>query len=115
VPFLTILAGPNGSGKSTLTGGLKFEGRNNLLDPDAIAKRIDPANPSRAAVAAGREAIRRTREYLANGQSFGIETTLSGGGHLETLKAARVRGFIVRLIYICVGNSEKNIQRVRER
>jgi predicted ABC-type ATPase len=115
VPFLTVLAGPNGSGKSTLTGKLRFEGRENLLDPDAIAKRIDPANPSRAAVAAGREVILRTREYLKSGTSFSIETTLSGGGYLETMKVARDRGFVVRLVYICVGNPEKNVQRVRAR
>ena len=115
MPFLTILAGPNGSGKSTLTGKLRFDGRENLLDPDAIAKRIDPANPRRAAVAAGRDAILRTREYLRTDTSFSIETTLSGGSYLETMKIARDRGFIVRLVYICVGNAEKNVQRVRAR
>ena len=115
MPILTILAGPNGSGKSTLTSQLNFEGRANLLDPDAIARRMDPADPSRVALAAGRETIRRTREYLKNAQSFGIETTLSGGGYLETMKAARTKGFFIRLVYICVGNPEKNIQRVRQR
>lgn len=115
MPLLTILAGPNGSGKSTITGRFKFEGRENLLDPDAIAKQIDPEDPSRAALKAGREAIRRTREYLRNGLSFVIETTLSGSGNLETMKTARERGFVVWLVYICVGNPEKNIQRVRQR
>lgn len=115
MPFLTVLAGPNGSGKSTLTSRLKYEGRENLLDPDAIAKRIDPTDPGRAAIRAGREVIQRTREYLRNGESFGIETTLSGGGYLETMRVARAQGFVVRLIFICVGNPEKNIQRVRER
>ena len=98
MPVLTILAGPNGSGKSTLTSRLNFEGRENLPDPDAIAKQIDPADPGRAALKAGREAIRRTREYLQNSQSFGIETTLSGSGNLETMKAARERGYVVRLV-----------------
>jgi predicted ABC-type ATPase len=115
VPLLTVLAGPNGSGKSTLTGKLRFEGRDNLLDPDAIAKRINPTDPARAAVAAGREAILRTRRYLQAGESFGIETTLAGGGYLETMKVARERGFVVRLVYICIGSPEKNIQRVRAR
>jgi predicted ABC-type ATPase len=115
VPVLTILAGPNGSGKSTLTSRLDFEGRENLLDPDAVAKRIDQENPGRAAVSAGREVIRRTREFLRNGESFGIETTLSGGGYLETMRMARAAGYNVRLVYICVSNPERNIQRVRER
>jgi predicted ABC-type ATPase len=82
VPSLTVLAGPNGSGKSSTTRYFQFEGRENLLDPDAIARRSDPEDPSRAAVKAGREVIRRIREYLDGERSFGIETTLSGSGHL---------------------------------
>src|SRR6185437_2717621 len=88
IPILTIIAGPNGSGKSTLTGRLTFEGRENLLDPDAIAKHINPSDPGRAAVTAGREVIKRTRGYLLNCESFSIETTLSGGGYLETMREA---------------------------
>ena len=65
MPTLAVIAGPNGSGKSTITRYLDFEGKDRLLDPDAIARRIDPVDPGRAAVTAGREAIRRTREYIA--------------------------------------------------
>jgi predicted ABC-type ATPase len=31
------------------------------------------------------------------------------------MKVGRDRGFVVRLVYICVGNPEKNVQRVRAR
>jgi hypothetical protein len=68
-PVLTVLAGPNGSGKSSITSSLEFEGRENLLDPDAIARRINPADPYRAAVAAGREVITRTRQYLTRARA----------------------------------------------
>ena len=115
MPSLTVLAGPNGSGKSSTTRYLQFEGRDNLLDPDAIARRMDFEDPSRAAVKAGREVIRRIREYLDSGQSFGIETTLSGGGHIENMRTARERGFTVHLAYICLDSAEVNIQRVRAR
>ena len=77
MPALTVFGGPNGSGKSTLIAKLEFEGRDNLLDADAIAKRMNPSNPRQTAVAAGRELIRRTREYLENRESFAIETTLA--------------------------------------
>ena len=50
MPTLTIIAGPNGSGKSTLTRSFDFEGRDRLLDPDAIARGMSPANPSAAAI-----------------------------------------------------------------
>ncbi len=94
---------------------MEFEGRENLLDTDAIAKRMDPANPRRAAVAAGREVILKTREFLENRQSFAIETTLSSRSTLATILQAEERGFVVHLIYVCVDNAERSIQRVCER
>jgi predicted ABC-type ATPase len=92
VPLLTVFGGPNGSGKSTVIREIEFVGRDNLLDTDAIAKRMDPANPRRAAVAAGREVILRTREYLENRVSFAIETTLSSRSTLATYLAGRGAG-----------------------
>lgn len=59
--------------------------------------------------------IRRTRRYPGSGESFSIETTLSGGGYLETMRQAAERGFLVRLIYICTDHAEENVQRVRAR
>jgi predicted ABC-type ATPase len=64
VPTLTVIAGPNGSGKSTLTQFVDFEGRDRLLDPDRIARLLNPSNPTAAAIAAGREVLRRTADYL---------------------------------------------------
>ncbi len=101
MPNLTIFAGPNGSGKSTLTETLDPAIREHLLDPDAIAKRIDPEDPARAALMAGRETLRRTQEYLEAGASFAMETTLSSKNNLRTMQDAKARGFFVELIYIC--------------
>jgi predicted ABC-type ATPase len=77
VPTLTVIAGPNGSGKSTLTRSFEFEGRDRLLDPDEIARGLNPLNPSAAAIAAGRDVLKRTADYLIRGLSFAVETTLS--------------------------------------
>jgi len=115
VPVLTVFGGPNGSGKSSLIAKLEFEGRDNLLEADAIAKRINPADPRQAAVAAGREVILRTRQYLDNRESFAMETTLASRSTLATMLEAEARGFIVRLVYVCVDNPERSIKRVRER
>lgn len=115
VPNLTVFAGPNGSGKSTIVAWLKFEGKVNLLDPDAIAKRIDPADPSRAAIGAAREVINRTREYLSRGESFAVETTLASRAMLATMTKAQEEGFYVRLVYVCLNEPERHIRRVRER
>jgi predicted ABC-type ATPase len=115
VPVLTIFAGPNGSGKSSLIRQVEFEGRENLLEPDAIARRISPDLPNRAGLPAGREVLRRTAEYLRGTESFAIETTLAGNWTTSAIKAALERSFFTRLFYICVDNPERSIQRVRER
>lgn len=115
MPVLTVIAGPNGSGKSTLTSALDFEGRERLLDPDAIARRLDPANPSSMGIAAGREVLQRVREYLDCRLSFAIETTLASRKTLQTMRDAKSHDFIVNLVYICLDAPEHNLLRVKER
>ena len=85
MPIFTIIAGPNGSGKSTLTQSLELEGRDRLLDPDAIARRLNPKGPSAAAIAAGREVLQRIEDYLASQVSFAVETTLSSRRNVELI------------------------------
>jgi len=112
---LTVFAGPNGSGKSSILALLDFEGIENLLVADAIARRIDPEVPQRAAMAAGREMIRRAGEYVQRRESFAVETTLAGGWATSTIQRALRETFFIRLVYICVDNPERCVQRVRER
>jgi predicted ABC-type ATPase len=115
VPTLTIFAGPNGSGKSSLIRQVEFEGRENLLEPDAIAKRISPESPQQGGISAGREVLIRAAEYIRSRQSFAIETTLSGNWTNSTIREAMERSFLTRLFYICLNNPEWNIHRVSER
>ena len=115
MPLLTVFAGPNGSGKSSLIRQVDFEGRENLLEPDAVARRINPEMPREAGIAAGREVLRRTAEYIRHQESFAIETTLAGSWTSAAIKTALERSFFTRLFYVCVDNPERSIQRVRER
>jgi predicted ABC-type ATPase len=115
VPTLTVIAGPNGSGKSTLTAAVNFEGRVNLVDPDAIARRINPSEPALGAAAAAREAIARCRKYLANKTSFAVETTLAGKGAIAMMRQAKSAGFRIQLLYVALSSPELHIQRVRLR
>ncbi|MBZ5620004.1 MAG: AAA family ATPase [Acidobacteriia bacterium] len=59
------MAGPNGSGKSTLTASLSIERQSNLVDPDQIARRMNPADPASAAPRGQNQGIRHERS-LAN-------------------------------------------------
>jgi predicted ABC-type ATPase len=98
VPFLTVVAGPNGSGKSTLTSSVSFAGGNILIDPDAIARRLNREQPARAAIAAAREAILLCRAALSEKHTFVLETTLAGHGAMAVIREAKVAG-TVRLSY----------------
>ncbi len=115
MPVLTVFAGPNGSGKSSLIGQIDFEGRENLLEPDAIARRMRPDLPGLAGISAAREVLHRSAEYIRAGESFAIETTLAGGWTTDAIKSALDRSFFTRLFYVCLDNPERSIRRVRER
>lgn len=114
MPQLVVVAGPNGSGKSTLSTEFRSAGLI-VIDPDEIARRIDPVNPSQAAIAAGRQTILRCQQLLNAGDSFVLETTLSGHGAISLMQEAKVAGYFVRLIYIALESSAMQIDRVKSR
>lgn len=98
-----------------MTGVLDFSGHENLLDPDAIARQLSPSDPHRAAITSGREIVRRIRNYIDARVSFAIETTLASPRTVETMRNAKVNGFGIGLIYICLDTPERSILRVSER
>ena len=115
MPTLTVIAGPNGSGKSTLTRSVDFEGRDRLLDPDSIARELNPLDPSAAAIAAGRDVLKRTADYLNQGVSFAVETTLSSRGRVDLIRKAKSRGYEIHLVFIGMDSPERCITRIRNR
>ncbi|MGB3650137.1 MAG: zeta toxin family protein [Rivularia sp. (in: cyanobacteria)] len=114
-PNLIIIAGANGSGKSTLTRGIFQNSNLPIIDPDAIAREINPSSPESVAITAGRQAVNQINSYLINNQSFGAETTLSGNNYLKIMDKAKKKGFEVSLIYIGVDDVNININRVQLR
>jgi len=111
IPTLSEVAGPNGSGKSTLTSAIWFEGSANLIDPDAIARRIDPAQSAQRAIPAAREAILRCKALLADRASFTLETKLAGHGAMGILRQAKNTGYKTLLVYVSLGDPELHIER----
>ena len=102
MPILTVIASPNGFGKSTLARFVDFAGHDRLLDPDTIAVRLNPLNPSAAAIAAAKHVLNRTAAYFSQSESFAVETTLSSRGRVDLLRRARSRGYEVHLIFIAM-------------
>lgn len=115
-PRLTIIAGANGSGKTTLTGWNSDVFRAiPLLDPDAIAKQLQPTSPAAFPIAAARQVLASAKEHIDRGESFAVETTLAGKHYLQMMVDARIRGFEVVLVYIGTENVEINLARIRNR
>jgi predicted ABC-type ATPase len=112
-PVFTLIAGANGAGKSTLTSGNPDTfSASPLLDPDTFAKPLRSTNPS-TPIAAGREVLRLASLYLSRGESFSVETTLSGKNYLNMMRTARAKGFDVVLVYI--GTEDVEINRIAKR
>jgi predicted ABC-type ATPase len=114
-PTLTVIAGSNGAGKSTFTRATQEALRVPVIDPDREARQLRPDNPEAAAIAGGKQAIKRARTYLDNDQSFAVETTLSGNTYLRMMAEAKSRGWQVNLIYVGVDNLQISIERVAQR
>jgi predicted ABC-type ATPase len=112
---LTIIAGANGCGKSTFTSRSSFIYKIPLLDPDAISKALQPSKPGASVVAAARQVLTSAGKHIEKGESFAVETTLSGHTYLKMMVDARARGFEVVLVYIGTENVEINLARIRNR
>ncbi|RMI17067.1 hypothetical protein EBE87_24075 [Pseudoroseomonas wenyumeiae] len=114
--LLLVYAGPNGSGKSSLRDlGEVPDPVDEVIDPDRIARTLDPEAPHHANAEAGRQALAAFAACLATGQSMSLETTLAGRSVLSRLRLAREAGYRIQLRYIALESVALNIQRVRAR
>jgi len=86
-----------------------------VLDPDAIAKSIRDTLPTADSdIEAGKRVLRRAEELIESGQSFTVETTLSGSTYLRMAARAKDAGFLIAVIFIGTNSVEINIERVKE-
>jgi predicted ABC-type ATPase len=114
---MVIIAGPNGAGKTTfareyLSTGGPFT---NFINADLIAAGLSPFKPEAAAIKAGRLMIREIQEHLARGDSFAIETTLSGTSYARQIPQWREVGYFVSLVFLELPDAEAAINRVSVR
>lgn len=94
---------------------MELDGRERLLDPDAIARRLNPFNPAEAAISAGREVLQRTDEYFDQRVSFAVETTLSSRSRVELLRTAKALGYETHLLFVALENPDRCIFRIQNR
>ena len=112
---LFILAGANGSGKSTISKVLLPTEHIVYVNPDDIAKELNPSDPSAARIEAGKETLRRIDLLLEKGDSFAIESTLSGNMYVKVLERAKSLGYETTIAYVFVDSPEVCIARIAAR
>lgn len=114
---IIIIAGPNGAGKTTFAREfLLREGDcREFLNADLIAAGLSPFAPERVAVRAGRLMLQAIDEHVARGESFALETTLSGTGYARQIPQWRKAGYRVELHFLSVQTVDESIRRVARR
>jgi predicted ABC-type ATPase len=110
-----IVAGPNGAGKTTFARGFLQEFDSAYLSADAIAAALDPEDPMRVRVRAGKEFFRQQGELARRGVDLVLETTLSGLGAKRTFDLLRRQGYVITVVFVFLDTPEVCIHRIRER
>src|SRR5690625_1719078 len=115
-PKFYVFAGNNGCGKSTFRNLIIDKiGLDINIDPDAIARRIDPVNPESKRDTDAKEVIRSVNQYIKQGKEFSIETTLSGKNAIRQIQKAKNVGYEITMFYIALNDVNQNIERVAMR
>ncbi|GMV89520.1 MAG: hypothetical protein AMXMBFR81_24510 [Chthonomonas sp.] len=114
---VVLIAGPNGAGKTTFARHfLKVHPQfGQFVNADIMAQGLSPSSPESAAIAAGRLIISTVDALAEGGESFVLETTLSGGWLDARVEDWRAKGCEIGLIYLKLAGPELAIQRVRAR
>lgn len=114
---IIILAGPNGAGKTTFAREylLKEAHCPDFVNVDLIAAGLSPFDPARAAIRAGRIMLAEIQRRIRKGESFAVETTLSGHMYARLIPEWRSADYQVRLIFLSLPNPEIAVARVAAR
>jgi len=117
VPNLYIISGCNGAGKTTASFTILPEMLDckEFVNADEIAKGLSPFQPESVSFHAGRIMVERIDELLNSGVDFAFETTLTTLSYLNTIKAAKEKGYSVTLLYFWLNDVNLAIERVRTR
>lgn len=109
-----VIGGPNGAGKSTLVSR-RAAARIPVVNPDDIAVALPRIAGRLDERQAGKIALRDRRELLAAGESFAIETTLTGHSALRFMQQAREADYKITLVFVGLHSPSLSAQRVADR
>lgn len=114
-PIAIFYGGTNGSGKTTLRAAYDDQSIDIHIDPDQIARKINPQDPRSVDMAAGKEALRLFELALEENKSFTMESTLTGKSILRRMDKTASQGYHTELRYIGLASSDMNVERVHQR
>ncbi len=114
---ILIIAGPNGAGKTTFATEflLNEAGCPTFINADMIASGLNPFQPERSAIRAGRLMLEMIDSYISRGESFAFEITLSGRGFARLIPRWRELGYWVQLYFLRLPSADMAVARVRNR
>jgi predicted ABC-type ATPase len=117
MPTIYVIAGCNGAGKTTFA--MDFLAREaksrRFLNADEIARGLSPLDPASEALRAGRLLLEEFKSLVQKGESFAIESTLSGKTYVRLLNDAKLHGYEIELHYLWLPGAAQAIQRVKAR
>ena len=86
-----------------------------FVNADFMAAGLNPFRPGMAALRAGKLMLEMIDEYVRKGESFTLETTLSGRGYARKIPRWREQGYWVKLYFLTLPSPEVALSRVRQR
>ena len=116
-PTIYLFGGCNGSGKSTFAREfVPMEvPSSRFINADEIARGLSPFNTETGAIKAGRLVLSEFRRSVSRGETFAVESTLSGKTYAGLLRQAKERGFRIYLHYFWLPHVRIAIDRVKQR
>ena len=114
---LYVIAGCNGAGKTTASFIILPEilDCKEFVNADEIAKGLQPFQPDKVAVEAGRIMISRINNLLEDELSFAFETTLATKSYKNKILLARNKGYTVTLLFFWLQTIDLAKERVATR
>lgn len=116
-PTIIIIAGPNGAGKTTFAREFMPQEASCLtfINADLIAQGLSPFRPDEAAVRAARLMLEMIADCVKRGESFAIETTLSGRTYARMIPQWKQAGYPVALFFLELPSEDLAVARVADR
>lgn len=108
-----VVAGANGSGKTTFAKDFVQEKAYYFVNADEIGATLE--GQAGFQLKAGRIFFQQLKELADAGQSFIMESTLSGGYLTRVVEQLRKDAYSIRIVYVFLENPENCIERVKIR